>query len=171
VIISPQTPYAISLLLTRYRYTIAPSIIEEMMSIKNEIEIGGFKYAYIRDSACYVQFLAWLDEKMSRGLQITEWEAAWRLTEFRSKAKNYMGLAYENISATGPNAALPYYTPLKSTSSIIDREAPYLNDSGGLYRDGTCATARTVHFGHPTTEQCEAYTRVLQGHVGGFPLT
>jgi Xaa-Pro aminopeptidase len=22
-----------------------------------------------------------------------------------------------------------------------------------------------MHFGHPTKEQCEAYTRVLQGHV------
>jgi Xaa-Pro aminopeptidase len=157
-------------MLTHYRYTVAPSIIEQMMSVKNEVEIQGLKRAYLRDGACYVQFLAWLDEKMSKGFQITEWEAAWRLTEFRSKTKNYMGLAYENISATGPNAALPHYSPLKSTSSIIDRETPYLNDSGGQYRDGTCDTTRTVHFGHPTKEQSEAYTRVLQGHVGVFPI-
>ncbi|KAI0256241.1 peptidase M24, structural domain-containing protein [Lactifluus subvellereus] len=165
VIISPQTSYAISLMLTHYRYTVAPSIIEEMKSVKNEVEIQGLKRAYLRDGACFVQFLAWLDEKMSKGFQITEWEAAWRLTEFRSKTKNYMGLAYENISAAGPNAALPHYNPLKSSSSIIDRETPYLNDSGGQYRDGTCDTTRTVHFGRPTPEQSEAYTRVLQGHI------
>jgi Xaa-Pro aminopeptidase len=170
VIISPRTSYAISLTLTYYRYTIAPSVIEEMMSVKNEVEIEGLKRAYLRDGACYVQFLAWLDEKMSKGLQITEWEAAWRLTELRGKARNYMGPAYENISATGPNAALSHYRPLRSSSSIIDKETPYLNDSGGQYRDGTCGTTRTVHFGHPTTEQCEAFTRVLQGHVGGCPL-
>ena len=39
------------------------------------------------------------------------------------------------------------------------------SDSGGNYRDGTCDTTRTTHFGRPTEEQCEAYTRVLQGHV------
>lgn len=155
-------------MLTHYRYTVATPIIEEMKSVKNEVEIQGFKRAYIRDGACYVQFLAWLEEKMSKGFQISEWEAAWRLTEFRSKAKNYVGLAYENISASGPNAALPHYTPLKSDNLFIDKETPYLNDSGGQYRDGTCDTTRTMHFGRPTQEQSEAYTRVLQGHVRGF---
>ena len=39
------------------------------------------------------------------------------------------------------------------------------SDSGGQYRDGTCDTTRTVHFGRPSQEQSEAYTRVLQGHI------
>ena len=76
---------------------------------------------------------------------------------------------------------------------MIDRETPYLkyvffavfflvlllagtnspffcdSDSGGQYRDGTCDTTRTVHFGRPSAEQTEAYTRVLQGHVSSFP--
>jgi len=39
------------------------------------------------------------------------------------------------------------------------------SDSGGQYLDGTCDTTRTVHFGRPDVEMCEAYTRVLQGHV------
>lgn len=37
-----------------------------------------------------------------------------------------MGLAYENISASGPNAALPHYTPKKRACSMIDRNTPYL---------------------------------------------
>ncbi len=153
-------------MLTHYRYSLAPLIVEEMKDVKNEVEIQGLKRAHRRDGACYVQFLAWIDEKMSKGFEITEWEAAWRLTEFRTKAKNYMGLAYETISATGPNGALPHYHPLKSDSYIISKDSPYLNDSGGQYRDGTCDTTRTMHFGRPTVEQSEAYTRVLQGHVG-----
>lgn len=68
---------------------------------------------------------------------------------------------------------------------MISRETPYLkyifvrpfcylplirpcfhtSDSGGQYRDGTCDTTRTVHFGRPTQDQSEAYTRVVQGHV------
>jgi len=47
--------------------------------------------------------------------------------------------------------------------SIADMSS--CSDSGGQYRDGTCDTTRTVHFGRPTPDQCEAYTRVLQGHV------
>jgi len=173
VIIFPQTPFVILLMLTHDSdwplcYSLAPPIIEEMKCIKNEVEIQGLKRAHRRDGACYVQFLAWMDEKMSKGFEITEWEAAWRLTEFRRKAKNNMGLAYETISASGSNATILHYHPLKSDSYIINKDIPYLNDSGGQYRDGTCNTTRTMHYGRPTLEQSEAYTRVLQGHVGGF---
>ncbi|KAI9069707.1 hypothetical protein FKP32DRAFT_1671148, partial [Trametes sanguinea] len=81
VIISPQTPYAICLMLTSFRYTVLPSYIEERKAIKNETEIRGLRNAYLRDGAAYVRWLAWLDEKMQQGYEITEYEAAWRLTE------------------------------------------------------------------------------------------
>ncbi|KAI0075847.1 Creatinase/aminopeptidase [Panus rudis PR-1116 ss-1] len=165
IIITPQTSYAISLMLTSFRYTILPSPIEEWKAVKNETEIRGLRNAYLRDGAAYVRWLAWLEQKMGQGYDITEYEAAWRLTEFRRELEHYRGLAYENISATGANAALPHYVPHKEPGIMISRETPYLNDSGGQYRDGTCDTTRTVHFGRPTNEQCEAYTRVLQGHI------
>ncbi|KAF9038712.1 peptidase M24, structural domain-containing protein [Panaeolus papilionaceus] len=173
VLITPQTSYAISLMLTHFRYTIATSPIETMMLIKNETEIDGMRRAYLRDGATFVKFLAWLDAKFPEGCDITEWEAAFKLTEVRNKDKNFMGLAYENTSATGPNAALPRYSPKKATAAIIRKDVPYLNDSGAHYYDGTCKVTRTVHFSQPTPEMCEAYTRVLQGHIaidsGIFP--
>ncbi|KAF8893619.1 peptidase M24, structural domain-containing protein [Infundibulicybe gibba] len=165
LLISPQTSYAISLMLTHFRYTVAPSYAEEMMALKNAVELDGMKRAYLRDGVSFVRFLAWLEAKLFEGYEITEYEAASRLTEFRRHNKNFMGLAYENISASGPNAALPHYSPRKTTARMIDKETPYLNDSGGQYRDGTCDTTRTVHFGRPTPDQSEAYTRVLQGHI------
>lgn len=73
-----------------------------------------------------MRFLAWLETKLNEGYDITEYEAAQRLTEFRRKNKHFMGLAYENISASGPNAALPHYSPRRSTARMIDRDAPYL---------------------------------------------
>lgn len=77
-----------------------------------------------------------------------------------------MQLAYENISATGENAALPHYAPSRSHPVPISLETPYLNDSGANYRDGTIDTTRTVHFGRrPTKAQRRAFTRVLQGHI------
>ncbi|KIP06111.1 hypothetical protein PHLGIDRAFT_73161 [Phlebiopsis gigantea 11061_1 CR5-6] len=165
VIITPQTSYAISLMLTSYRYTVLPSVIEEWKAVKSQIELEGMKAAYLRDGVAFVRWLAWLEYKVGQGYDITEYEAAWRLTEFRRMGKNYMGLAYENISATGKNAALPHYVPHKADEVMIERDTPYLNDSGGQYKDGTCDTTRTVHFGRPTQEQCEAFTRVLQGHI------
>lgn len=40
----------------------------------------------------------------------------------------------------------------------------YLVDSGGQYYDGTTDVTRTVHFGTPTPEEKDAYTRVLLGN-------
>ncbi len=91
-------------MLTSLRYTVLPPIIEEWKAVKNQTEVEGMKAAYIRDGVAYVRWLAWLEYKMSQGYDITEYEAAWRLTEFRRMGKYYMGLAYENISATGKNA-------------------------------------------------------------------
>ncbi|TRM70242.1 peptidase M24, structural domain-containing protein [Schizophyllum amplum] len=166
VIIAPETSYAVSLMLTHMRYTIAPSQIEVMMSVKNETELAGMRRAYHRDGLAFTRFLAWLENKLAQGYEVTEWEAGHRLTEFRRQYKpEWMGLAYENISATGPNAALPHYSPRKGSALVISRDTPYLNDSGGQYRDGTCDTTRTMHFGRPTPDMCEAYTKVLQGHI------
>ncbi len=132
-----------------------------------------------------VRFLAWLDKKLDYNYAITEWEASRRLTEFRRVTRNFMGSAYKNTSATGPNAALPHYSPTKSRALMIDSETPYLmfvvfsdttctfnssSDSGGSYREGTCCTARTMHYGRPTQEQREAYTRVLQAHVNKLSI-
>jgi len=41
-------------MLTHFRYTIAPSPIEEMLSIKNEVELDGMKRAYFRDGVSFV---------------------------------------------------------------------------------------------------------------------
>lgn len=117
-------------MLTHFRYTVAPSFVEEMMAYKNETEIEGLRRAYLRDGVSFVRlsfsiftvcslirqvrFLAWLETKLNEGYDITEYEAAQRLTEFRRKTKHFMGLAYENISASGPNAALPHYSPRRS---------------------------------------------------------
>ncbi|ETW81154.1 Metallo peptidase M24 [Heterobasidion irregulare TC 32-1] len=165
VVISPQTSYAISLMLTHFRFTVLPPVVDALRAVKTEVEIQGLKRAHLRDGVCFVRMLAWLEERLAGGYAVSEWEAANRLTEYRRKAKNFMMLAYENISASGPNASLPHYSPLKGNCRLIDKDTPYLNDSGGNYRDGTCDTTRTTHFGRPTEEQCEAYTRVLQGHI------
>lgn len=104
VLIPATTPYAVALMLGSARYIIAPSYIDELKAIKNDVELLGLERAYIRDGAAFVKWMAWLEEKFHQGFAITEYEAAYRLTEFRKQGENFMGLAYENISASGPNA-------------------------------------------------------------------
>jgi Xaa-Pro aminopeptidase len=54
VLINNQTSYAISLMLTHLRYTVAASFVDEMKAVKNETEIEGLRHAYMRDGAAYV---------------------------------------------------------------------------------------------------------------------
>ena len=136
-----------------------------MKAIKNDTEIDGLRRAYLRDSGSFVRFLAWLEDKFSQGYEISEYEAAFRLTEYRKTNKHFIGLAREIISASGPNTALPHYSLDESTAVTIDRDAPYLIDSGGRYNDGACGIGRTCIFGRPTTDHCRAYTRALQRHI------
>ena len=152
-------------MLTDYRYTVIPSFASSAEAIKNETEIYGMRMAYLRDSTSFVRFLAWLEDKLTKGYDITEYEAAFRLTEYRRTNQYFTGLAYETISASGPNTALPRYSVTKSTAAMIDRDTPYLNDSGGRYKDGVCGTARTWIFGRPTPDHCKAYTQVLRRHI------
>lgn len=113
-------------MLTHFRYTVEPSYIEMTMAVKNETEISGMKRAYLRDGLSFVRFLAWLDQKFNEGYEISEWEAGFKLTEYRRKNKYFMGIAYQNISATGANAALPHYSPKKGTDAILRKDVPYL---------------------------------------------
>ncbi|KAF9020661.1 Creatinase/aminopeptidase [Hymenopellis radicata] len=166
IIMSPSASYTIALVLSSYRTTIMKSPVLDMMAVKNDVELEGLRRAYLRDGVAFVQFLAWLEDKiLNKGYDISEWEASQRLLEFRKKQHGFMGLAYATISGSGPNGALPHYSPRKSEARMIDKTTPYVNDSGGQYRDGTCDTTRTIHLGRPDAEMCEAYTRVLQGHI------
>lgn len=53
-----------------------------------------------------VKWYAWLEEQIKSGISVTEYEAAEELTNFRAEGEHFWGLAYENISASGPNAGM-----------------------------------------------------------------
>ncbi|KAL4402405.1 Xaa-Pro aminopeptidase [Malassezia pachydermatis] len=103
------------------------------------------RQAYRRDGAAWVRWAAWLDEQVKAGRSISEREAADALARRRASDPLYAGMqAYDAISATGENAALPHYETPAAQAPILDRTTPYLNDSGPQYHDGTIDTTRTV---------------------------
>lgn len=142
---------------------VSPVILEK--SVKTESEIENLRQTFIDDGVAMECFLHWLDEEVSTGREVSEWEASEKLTEFRSQIPGYRGNSFENISAYGPGAALPHYCTPREGSAVIRSKGLYLVDSGGQYLTGTTDITRTVPMGECTHLEKEDYTLVLKGMI------
>ncbi|KAL8764202.1 MAG: hypothetical protein Q9184_000171 [Pyrenodesmia sp. 2 TL-2023] len=142
------------------------SPIGDAKAIKNATELEGMRECHIRDGASLSEYFAWLEEElMVKKTRLDEVQGADKLEDIRSKKDRFVGLSFDTISSTGPNAAVIHYKPEKGNCSIIDPTAVYLCDSGAQYLDGTTDTTRTLHFGKPTDMEIKAYTLVLKGVI------
>jgi Xaa-Pro aminopeptidase len=144
--------------------------IADMKACKNDTEIDGMKKAHIEDGAALVEFFCWLDRTLSHpsypSKPFSEHEVAEYEYALRKRGPNFVGLSFDTISSSGPNAAIIHYKPPTEGSAFVTRDMIYLNDSGGQYLNGTTDVTRTWHFGKPTSEEIDAYTRVLLGFIG-----
>lgn len=142
------------------------SPIGDAKAVKNPTELAGMRACHVRDGAALIEYFAWLEnELVVNGQSIDEVVAADQLEKIRSGHKNFVGLSFDTISSTGPNAAVIHYKPERGNCSIIDPKAIYLCDSGAQFLDGTTDTTRTIHFGEPTEMERKAYTLVLKGNI------
>jgi len=141
----------------------SPVILKK--SVKVESEIVSMRQTFIDDGVAMECFLHWLDEEVSMGREITEWEASEKLTWFRSQVPGYRGNSFENISAYGPSGALPHYSTPREGSAVIRPHGLYLVDSGGQYLTGTTDITRTIPMGECTPLEKEDYTLVLKGMI------
>jgi len=147
------------------RVILKPSPIENAKTIKNNVELEGFRQCHLRDAAALCNYFGWLQNELDSGREWDEVDGAVQLEKFRRAQKNCVGLSFPTISAVGPNASIIHYKPEKETAVKITKKLIYLLDSGGQYLDGTTDVTRTVHFGTPTEEEKENFTRVLQGNI------
>jgi Xaa-Pro aminopeptidase len=134
-------------------------------SIKNDIEIEGAKTAHIKDGVAVIRYLAWLEQTLNDGVQMSDYEVAQKSLEFRQQMEQFQGLSFETISSSGPKAAVIHYSPAKDSKEIVKKDQVYLVDSGGQYLEGTTDTTRTFHFGEPTMDEKRSFTLVLKGHI------
>ena len=134
-------------------------------AVKNKKELEGFRRAFIEDGIVMENFLYWLEMSVKGGAHITEWEASEKLTSLRAGVEGYRGNSFENISAYGPNAALPHYSTPREGSAELKPRGLYLVDSGGQYDFGTTDITRTVPLGRCTRQEKEDYTLVLKGMI------
>lgn len=143
------------------------SPIGDAKAVKNTTELEGMRKCHIRDGAALSEYFAWLENELTvKGTKLDEVQASDKLEQIRSKHDKYMGLSFDTISSTGPNAAVIHYKAEPGNCSVIDPSKVYLCDSGAQFLDGTTDTTRTLHFGEPTAKEIEAYTLVLKGNIG-----
>ena len=120
------------------------SPVGDAKAIKNDTELEGMRACHIRDGASLSEFFAWLEEELiEKGSKLDEVQAADKLEQIRScvsllsllndaqitfyrKNKNFVGLSFDTISSTGPNAAVIHYKPEPNHCSVIDPNAIYL---------------------------------------------
>ncbi|XP_040576279.1 xaa-Pro aminopeptidase 1 [Lepeophtheirus salmonis] len=162
----PGSPYSIYKIASDKGHLDVSPIIEAK-SIKNPTEIKGMKASHERDAVALIEFVSFLEDcivnKEERNW--TEINAAQTLFQIRSKKKFNKGLSFGTISAFGSNGAIIHYRPEENTNKVIDNSSLYLLDSGGQYLDGTTDVTRTFHFGSPTDNQIQMYTRVLAAAI------
>ncbi len=68
---------------------IVRSIVGDQKSIKNDVELDGFRQSHIRDGAALCQYFAWLEEQLIAGKKVTESEGADKLSEYRQSLDHF----------------------------------------------------------------------------------
>ncbi|KAF8700047.1 Creatinase aminopeptidase, partial [Rhizoctonia solani] len=169
VLIDSKASLAVAHALGDNRYQIVRSAVADAKSIKNTVELEGFRNSHVRDGVALARYFAHLEEHLSgpEEPKWSEYQGAQVLERYRSELDLFKGLSFTTISSTGPNGAIIHYSPAKEGSAEIKKEQIYLCDSGGAlsFLDGTTDVTRTWHFGTPTAQEKRAFTRVLQGHI------
>ncbi len=129
------------------------SIVEDMKTVKNPVEIENFKMAHIYDGVVMVRFLKWLKETDKETL--TEYDVKTKLNSMRLEYKAF-DLSFETIVGYNANAAMMHYTPTKDRHAQLHNEGILLVDSGGHYFEGTTDITRTIALG-PVSDKVKQY--------------
>ena len=160
-----ETGKAIAESFGQERIVSGESPVELAKALKNEVEIEGFRRAYIQDGIVQTRFFKWIEDELAAGNRITEWDASEKLHELRAAMPDFLDESFETISAYGQNAALPHYTTIKGRDAVLEPHGLYLNDSGAHYRYGTTDITRTVPLGPLTDLEREDYTIDMKAMV------
>lgn len=148
------------------KYDIAPRLVADpcqgLKSVKNKIEINGFKKAHLRDGIAVCRFLYWLEHNRK---PVSEWQIVEKLRSFRSQQPLFHSDSFATIAAAGSNAAIVHYQPSPEKNSLLVKNSVLLLDSGAQYYDGTTDITRTIAVGHPGKEIIRNNTIVLKAHI------
>lgn len=141
------------------------SILTALKAVKTPTEIEGLRQAMKRDGVSLTRFYIWLEQLLTSGGSISEYELSVRLNEFRAQGERFYGDSFGTIAGYKGHGAIVHYKAEPETSYRITNEGVLLLDSGGQYYDGTTDITRTLALSTPSEQLRQDYTRVLKGHI------
>lgn len=162
VSISKAAPYWLKMKLPEA--VIEEDYCEYPKAIKNKVELEGAKIAHERDGKAVSKLIDWIQDAVSKGKKITEYDVLKKSVEFRSEQKNFVCPSFPTIAGFKENGAIIHYKP-DEDSKEISGDGILLIDSGGQYLEGTTDITRTISIGNPTQEQIHDFTLVLKGYI------
>ena len=140
------------------------SPITDLKSIKNEVQIEGFRHAMERDGAALVRLFKWIEETAPTGT-INEVDVWNKGMEFRAQQDLYREDSFAMICGYKEHGAIVHYEATDESASTLHGEGILLVDSGAQFLDGTTDITRTVTLGNPTAQEKHDFTLVLKGHL------
>jgi len=162
VSISKSSPYWLKMKLPNA--LIEVDYCEYPKAIKNKVELEGAKIAHERDGKAVTKLIEWVQNSVSKGEDITEYDVLKKSVEFRAEQKNFACPSFPTIAGFRENGAIIHYKPDES-SKKISGNGLLLIDGGGQYLEGTTDITRTISIGKPTKEQIHDFTLVLKGYI------
>ena len=166
---STRSNYAICRVIPPSSLVDAQNPITPMKACKNSSEMEGMRRAHIVDGAAMAHFMSWLEHAIVvEGRSVSEVECDQVLTECRAKQPGFCEVSFPTIAGVGSNGAIVHYRAAEGSELLkyLDKTEPIFIDSGGQYEYGTTDVTRTWHFGEPSEDFKEMYTRVLKGNIG-----
>jgi Xaa-Pro aminopeptidase len=136
-----------------------------MKAVKNKTEMKHLRDVMVKDGVALLKAFRWFEQTLDKR-DVSEYEMASMIAQFRSDQANYFGESFTAIVGYESNGAINHYHPSHDASAMIRKEGILLVDSGGQYFDGTTDITRTIALSEPTAEQKRNYTLVLKGHIG-----
>lgn len=130
-------------------------------AVKNPVELENLRKAHIKDGLAVTRFMRWAKETVGKE-PVTELSAAAKIDSLRFQTPGNLGLSFHTISAYGPHAALPHYSPTPESDLTVEPRGFLLVDSGGQYYEGTTDITRTIAVGPLTEEEKLHFALVLR---------
>lgn len=147
---------------------LGPSPVEDAKARKNPGEQETMRVANRRASAAKAAALRWLEQQVAAGRGVSEREFQGEIERRYAETREYWGLSFNTIAATGAHGAIMHYKDADATP--LRRGELFIIDSGIQAAGGTTDDTRTTVIGEPSAEQRRLYTRVLQCHIAAASL-
>lgn len=141
------------------------SPIAMLKAAKNSVQIECVRRAMENDGAALVGAFMEIEDRMAKGIRLTELDVADILTKYRSQQPGYFEPSFDTIAGYGPHGAIVHYSATEESSVTVEPHGLLLIDSGAQYLYGTTDITRTIAMGTPTAEERHDFTLVMKGHI------